>query len=730
MIEIVEVIIDTGGIPFSPRVKSDDGKSYLDCPRVVTDLVYDKAKEWYGEPLPYSIEERISTELYGDIVFKTIKELLEKEKLSEEEFEEQVHKKLHDEILKGVDNVKSIVKNHIKEQTDEDLTEEELEKKLDKSLGGVIGGGFDPIYLIAQRLVKHSNDEGYLVGSRGSVGSSFVATLMGITEVNPLPAHYRCSKCKLSIFEDEENNPLGATYSSGFDLPDKECPNCHIPMIKDGQDMPFATFLGFNADKVPDIDLNFSDLNQASAHAYTKVLFGENNVFRAGTIGTVAEKTAFGFVKGYCEEKGLGDMRTAEVERLAMGCTGVKRTTGQHPGGIVVIPDYMDVYDFTPYQFPAEDATAEWHTTHFDYHAIDQDVLKLDILGHSDPTQLRLIQLQSGTDIMKVPLDDKETMSIFTSTEALGVTKEQIMCNTGTLGIPEFGTPFTIKLVEDTKPKTFAELVKISGLSHGTDVWLGNAQELIQNNVVPFKDVIGCRDDIMVNLMYYGLEPIKAFKIMEFVRKGRASKEPETWKEHEKTMKEANIPEWFINSCAKIKYMFPKAHAAAYVISAFRIAWYKVHMPVYFYASWYSSKATDVDIEAMIKGYNAIKARIEDIQVKGYEATNKENGQAESLKVALEATARGIKFLNVDLYKSDATVWVAKNDTEIYPPFNAIDGLGDTVAKKIVEEREKQPFISIEDVQKRGKVSKTLIDKMVTMEILKDLPESNQLSLF
>ena len=730
MVEIVEVIIDTGGIPFSPRVKSDDGKSYLDCPRVVTDLVYDKAKEWYGDPLPYSIEERISTELYGDIVFKTIKEQLEKENLSEEEFTVKVHKTLHDEILKGVDNVKSLVRNHIKETSEEELSEEELEKKLDKSLGGVIGGGFDPIYLIAQRLVKHSNDEGYLVGSRGSVGSSFVATLMGITEVNPLAAHYRCSKCKMSIFEDEEGNPLGATYSSGFDLPDKECPHCHIPMIKDGQDMPFATFLGFNADKVPDIDLNFSDLNQASAHAYTKVLFGENNVFRAGTIGTVAEKTAFGFVKGYCEEKELGDMRTAEVERLAQGCTGVKRTTGQHPGGIVVIPDYMDVYDFTPYQYPAEDATAEWRTTHFDYHAIDQDVLKLDILGHSDPTQLRLIQLQSGTDIMKVPLDDKETMSIFTSTEALGVTTEQIMCNTGTLGIPEFGTPFTIKLVEDTKPKSFAELIKISGLSHGTDVWLGNAQELIANNVVPFKDVIGCRDDIMVNLMYYGLEPIKAFKIMEFVRKGKASKDPETWQQHKKTMEDANIPKWFIDSCQKIKYMFPKAHAAAYVISAFRIAWYKVHMPVYFYSSWYSSKATDVDLDAMIKGYNAIKARIEDIQVKGYEATNKENGQAESLKVALEATARGIKFLNVDLYKSDATVWVAKNDTEIYPPFNAIEGLGDTVAKAIVAEREKQPFISIEDVQKRGKVSKTLIDKMTEMGILKDLPDSNQLSLF
>ena len=730
MVEIIEVIIDTGGIPFSPRVKSDDGKSYLDCPRVVTDLVYDKAKEWYGDPLPYSIEERISTELYGDIVFKTIKEQVEKENLQEEEQNKKIYQILHDEILKGVDNVKALVRNHIKESSEEELSEEELEKKLDKSLGGVIGGGFDPIYLIAQRLVKHSNDEGYLVGSRGSVGSSFVATLMGITEVNPLAAHYRCSKCKMSIFEDENGNPLGATYSSGFDLPDKECPHCHIPMIKDGQDMPFATFLGFNADKVPDIDLNFSDLNQASAHAYTKVLFGEDNVFRAGTIGTVADKPAFGFVKGYCEEKELGDMRTAEVERLAQGCTGVKRTTGQHPGGIVVIPDYMDVYDFTPYQYPAEDATAEWRTTHFDYHAIDQDVLKLDILGHSDPTQLRLIQLQSGTDIMKVPLDDKETMSIFTSTEALGVTKEQIMCNTGTLGIPEFGTPFTIKLVEDTKPKSFAELIKISGLSHGTDVRLGNAQELIANNVVPFKDVIGCRDDIMVNLMYYGLEPIKAFKIMEFVRKGKASKDPETWQQHKKTMEDANIPKWFIDSCQKIKYMFPKAHAAAYVISAFRIAWYKVHMPVYFYSSWYSSKATDVDLDAMIKGYNAIRARIEDIQVKGYEATNKENGQAESLKVALEATARGIKFLNVDLYKSDATVWIAKNDTEIYPPFNAIEGLGDTVAKAIVAEREKQPFISIEDVQKRGKVSKTLIDKMVSMGILKDLPDSNQLSLF
>ncbi len=730
MIDIVEVIIDTGGIPFSPRVKSDDGSHYLDCPVVVTDLVYTKAKEWYGENLPYSIEERIATELYGDIVYKIIKKEAEEKNLSPEEFEKETHQRLHDEILKGSNNIKELVASYVKKTSEEDLNGEALEKAVKKKLGGVIGGGFDPIYLIAQRLVKHSNDEGYLVGSRGSVGSSFVATLMGITEVNPLAAHYRCEKCKLSIFDDDEGNPLGAEYSSGFDLPDKECPNCHIPMIKDGQDMPFATFLGFNADKVPDIDLNFSDLNQASAHAYTKVLFGEHNVYRAGTIGTVADKTAFGFVKGYCEDNGIMDMRTAEIERLAMGCTGVKRTTGQHPGGIVVIPDYMEVSDFTPYQYPAEDATAEWMTTHFDYHSIDQCLLKLDILGHSDPTQLRLIQLQSKTDIMKVPLDDKETMSIFTSTDALGVTKEQIMCNTGTLGIPEFGTPFTIKLVEDTKPTTFAELIKISGLSHGTDVWLGNAQELIQNNIVPFKDTIGCRDDIMVNLMYNGLEPIKAFKIMEFVRKGKASKDPETWKEHVKTMKEANIPEWFIDSCAKIKYMFPKAHAAAYVISAFRIAWYKVHMPVYFYASWYTSKATDVDVIAMNNGYNAIKTRLEDILGKGYEASNKENGQAESLKVALEATARGIKFLPVDLYKSEATVWVAASDTEIYPPFNSIDGLGDTVANKIVEERNKQTFLSIEDVSSRAKVSKTLIEKMTEMGIFDGMPESNQLSLF
>ena len=413
-----------------------------------------------------------------------------------------------------------------------------------------------------------------------------------------------------------------------------------------------------------------------------------------------------------------------------MGCTGVKRTTGQHPGGIVVVPDYMDVSDFTPFQFPAEDPTSAWRTTHFDYHAIDQDLLKLDILGHSDPTQLRLIQELSGTDVSKVPLDDKDTMSIFTSTKALGVTNEQIMCDTGTLGIPEFGTPFTISLVYETKPTTFAELIKISGLSHGTDVWLGNAQELIKNNIVPFKEVIGCRDDIMVYLMYHGVEPIKAFKIMEFVRKGRASKDPETWKTHKETMEKAGIESWFIDSCQKIKYMFPKAHAAAYVISAFRIAWYKVHMPVYFYASWLTSKATDVDVEAMIKGYDAIKANIEDIQLKGYEATNKELGMLESLKVCLEATARGIKFVPIELDKSGSTVWGVKDETSIYPPFSSIDGLGDVVANNIVKERDKKEFLSIEDLQNRCKISSTLVDKMKSMKILDGMPESSQLSLF
>ena len=723
-----DVIIQTGGVPFSPRVKSDDGKTYLDCPKEVTNLVYTKAEEWYGNPLPYNIEGRLGTELYGDIVLTSVRYFLDKEGANTDE---EAFKKLHETIISGKDNVNKLVKDYLKETTEEELSEEELEKKLKKSLGGVIGAGFDPIYLIAQRLVRKSNSDGFLVGSRGSVGSSFVATMMNITEVNPLPAHYRCPKCKHSIFDDEEGVALGKTYASGFDMPNLKCPNCNTDMIKDGQDIPFATFLGFNADKVPDIDLNFSDLNQAAIHEYTKVLFGVDNVYRAGTIGTVAEKTAYGFVKGFFEDKGI-NKKSIEIERLAKGCTGVKRTTGQHPGGIVVIPDYMDVYDFTPYQFPAEDPNSAWRTTHFDYHKIEDDVLKLDILGHSDPTQLRMIQDLTKTDVSKVPLDDKETMGIFQNPKTLGVTSEQILCNTGTLGIPEFGTKFTIQMVEDTKPTTFGELIKISGLSHGTDVWLGNAQELIKNKVIPFSECIGCRDDIMVYLMHHGLKPITAFKIMEFVRKGKASKPKEKaqWQEYEKILKEAGIADWYIESCKKIKYMFPKAHASAYVTSAFRIAWYKVHMPVYFYASWLTSKAADVEVLTMIGGYDAIKNRLVDINNKGRDASKKEQDVQESLHVCLEATARGIKFLPVSLYESEATTYVVKSDNEIIPPFNSIEGLGETVAKNIVKERNKKGFLSIEDVQVRAKISETLIESMKQMGIFDGMDESNQLSLF
>ena len=719
-----EVIIDTGGIPFSPKIENSI--------KTVINMVYEKAKSWYGEVLPYNIEERIANELYGDSVLSSIKhKLLKEQKLSDEDLEKESFTKLHEIIFAGDEEVRKVVGEKIKDNSNKKLSKEELNKAIDKNLGGIIGGGFDVIYLIAQKLVKHSNDEGFLVGSRGSVGSSFVATMMGITEVNPLPAHYRCPKCQHSIFHDSKGQALGATYSSGFDLPDKKCPKCKTNMIKDGQDMPFATFLGFNADKVPDIDLNFSDLNQASAHNYTKVLFGEDNVYRAGTIGTVAEKTAFGFVKGFIEDRGI-KMRTAEVERIANGCTGVKRTTGQHPGGIVVIPGYMDVFDFTPFQYPADDANSSWRTTHFDYHAIDQDVLKLDILGHTDPTQLRLIQNIRGVPVVDdVALDDKDTMGIFLSPEPLGVTKEQIMNETGTLGIPEFGTPFTIGMLIDTKPKTFAELIKISGLSHGTDVWLGNAQELIRSGKVEFKNVIGCRDDIMVYLMYHGVEPLKAFKIMEFVRKGKASKEPNTWKGHVEVMKKAGIEDWFIDSCAKIKYMFPKAHAAAYVISAFRIAYYKVHYPTIYYATYFSTRFADFDITCMINGYNSIKKRIIDINNKGYDISNKEASILETLKLALEATARGIVFGNLDIMKSDAKNFtIADDGITLIPPFRTIDGLGDTVAQSIMEEAKKKPFISIEDFQKRCHVSTTLVDKMKAMNLFEGMPESSQLSLF
>ncbi len=709
-IEEIEVIIDTPN-PFAPKIPHSV--------ETMTELVYTKALELYGNPLPLNIEERLAKELYGDA-------LIEACKLEEEEIT-KAFSLVHKIINEGKVAVKDMVKKHLDSS---EGTDEEKDTIAYKKLGGIIGANYDVIYLIAQKLVKHSNDEGFLVGSRGSVGSSFVANMMGITEVNSLPAHYRCPKCKKSIFDDEEGKSLGVTYSCGFDLPDKKCPECGMKMQKDGHDIPFATFLGFNADKVPDIDLNFSDLNQASAHEYTKVLFGVDNVYRAGTIGTVAEKTAYGYVKGYCEEKGI-IMRSIETERLAKGCTGCKRTTGQHPGGIVVIPDYMEVFDFTPFQYPAEDPSSPWRTTHFDYHAIDADVLKLDILGHTDPTQLRMIQDLTGDDVTKVPLDDKETMALFTGTKSLKVTKEQILCDTGTLGVPEFGTPFTIQLVKDAKPTTFAELVKISGLAHGTDVWLGNAQELIQKNICPFKDVIGCRDDIMVELMNKGVPAIKAFKIMEFVRKGKAGTDPETWAGFVETLKEYNIPDWYITSCQKIQYMFPKAHAAAYVTSAFRIAWYKVHKPLVYYCTYFSTRFDDFDPEVMVKGYDAIRSKMLELQSKGYDATNKDASLLETLKLALEATARGVKFKMIDIKKSEGKNFVMEeSENALILPFASLDGLGDAVATKIMEERSEKQFYSVEDFSNRGKVNQSTIEKMRTLGIFEGMPETSQLSLF
>ncbi|MGE0910056.1 PolC-type DNA polymerase III [Bacillus atrophaeus] len=592
-----------------------------------------------------------------------------------------------------------------------------VEARIEKELKSIIGHGFAVIYLISHKLVKRSLDDGYLVGSRGSVGSSLVATLTEITEVNPLAPHYVCPECRHSEFFND------GSVGSGFDLPDKMCPNCNTPLKKDGHDIPFETFLGFKGDKVPDIDLNFSGEYQPHAHNYTKVLFGEDNVYRAGTIGTVAEKTAYGYVKGYAGDHNL-HMRGAEIDRLVQGCTGVKRTTGQHPGGIIVVPDYMDIYDFSPIQFPADATGSEWKTTHFDFHSIHDNLLKLDILGHDDPTVIRMLQDLSGIDPKTIPTDDPEVMKIFQGTESLGVTEEQIGCKTGTLGIPEFGTRFVRQMLEDTKPTTFSELVQISGLSHGTDVWLGNAQELIHNNICELSEVIGCRDDIMVYLIYQGLEPSLAFKIMEFVRKGKGLT-PE-WEEE---MKNNKVPDWYIDSCKKIKYMFPKAHAAAYVLMAVRIAYFKVHHALLYYAAYFTVRADDFDIDTMIKGSTAIKAVMDDINSKGLDASPKEKNLLTVLELAREMCERGYSFQKVDLYRSSASEFIIDGNSLI-PPFNSIPGLGTNAALNIVKARGEGEFLSKEDLQKRGKVSKTILEYLDRHGCLEALPDQNQLSLF
>ena len=600
-----------------------------------------------------------------------------------------------------------------------------VDLRIEKELTSILGNGFAVIYLASQMLVQRSNERGYLVGSRGSVGSSFVATMIGITEVNPLSPHYVCAQCQYSEFITD------GSYGSGFDMPNKDCPNCGHKLSKNGQDIPFETFLGFDGDKVPDIDLNFSGEDQPSAHLDVRDIFGEEYAFRAGTVGTVAAKTAYGFVKGY--ERDYGKFyREAEVERLAQGAAGVKRTTGQHPGGIVVIPNYMDVYDFTPVQYPADDVTAEWQTTHFNFHDIDENVLKLDVLGHDDPTMIRKLQDLSGIDPNDIPMDDPSVMALFSGTDILGVTSEQIGTSTGMLGIPEFGTNFVRGMVDETHPTTFAELLQLSGLSHGTDVWLGNAQDLIKTGIADLSTVIGCRDDIMVYLMHAGLDPKMAFTIMERVRKGLWLKISEEERNgYIEAMKANNVPEWYIESCGKIKYMFPKAHAAAYVMMALRVAYFKVHHPIYYYCAYFSIRAKAFDIKTMGAGLDAIKRKMQEIaeKRKNNEASNVEIDLYTTLEIVNEMWERGFKFGKLDLYRSDATEFIIDGDTLI-PPFVAMDGLGENVAKQLVRARQDGEFLSKTELRKRGGLSSTLVEKMDEMGILGNMPEDNQLSLF
>lgn len=591
-----------------------------------------------------------------------------------------------------------------------------VEKRLDKELNSIINNGYAVMYIIAQKLVTKSLNDGYLVGSRGSVGSSFVATMSGITEVNPLPPHYICPKCKYSEFV------LDGSYGSGVDMPDKNCPNCGTKMKKDGHDIPFEVFLGFEGDKEPDIDLNFSGDYQPIAHKYTEEIFGTGHVFRAGTIGTLADKTAYGFVKKYFEEKNLL-VHNAEIKRLVMGCTGAKRTTGQHPGGVMVVPKDRDIYEFTPIQHPADAQDSDIITTHFDYHSISGRLLKLDILGHDDPTVIRMLEDLTGVNAREIPLDDKETMSLFTSVDALNIKPEDINCTVGTLGLPEFGTRFVRQMLVDTKPTTFAELVRISGLSHGTDVWLNNAQDIIKEGKATLKEVISTRDDIMLFLISKGMDKKLSFKIMESVRKGKGIKDEEI-----EEMKKHDVPDWFIQSCKKIKYMFPKAHAVAYVIMAFRIAYFKVHYPEAFYATYFTVRADEFNLDIM-NSIEKIKENIRLIESKGNNATAKEKGLLTILEVGLEMYLRGLKFTDVDLYKSDAIKFLITKDG-ILPPLNSLEGIGKQAAKIIAEERKNGKFLSIEDLRNRTRISKTVIDILKQHRCLQDIPESNQLSLF
>ncbi len=596
-----------------------------------------------------------------------------------------------------------------------------VQKRMDRELGCILGYGYAVMYMIAHKLVKKSNEAGYLVGSRGSVGSSFAAYLAGITEVNALAPHYICPKCKKSIFFEN------GEYNIGIDMPDKDCPDCGERMTKDGFNIPFETFLGFEGDKVPDIDLNFSGEYQATAHKYVGELFGEEFVFKAGTIGTIAEKNAIGYARKYYEQKGIVPTR-AELKRASKGLVGVKNTTGQHPGGIIVCPKTMDIHDFCPVQHPAENKESGIITTHFDFHSIHDNLLKLDILGHDDPSTIRMLENLTGLDATKIPLDDPETMRIFSSTETIGVTPEQIKSKVGTFGIPEFGTSFTRQMLLDTLPTTFYELVLIAGLSHGTDVWLGNAQELIKEGTATLSEVIGVRDDIMTYLMNKGVEPKTAFTIMEFVRKGRAAKEgmPENF---EQAMIENNVPKWYIDSCKKIKYMFPKAHAAAYVMMAFRVAYFKVHYPLEFYIAYYTVRADLFDGKIMAKGDEHLQAEMKKLLERQDSWSATEKSVFTICEIVHEMYQRGIEFMPVDLYESDAFKF-QRVDGKIRLPINAFQGVGDAAAQNIVDARKDGEFMSVEDLKQRAKLTKTVIEVLSENGCLKGMTETSQISIF
>lgn len=592
-----------------------------------------------------------------------------------------------------------------------------VETRMKKELESIIKNGFAVMYMIAHKLVRKSLEDGYLVGSRGSVGSSFVAFLTDITEVNALPPHYVCQNCRFSEFVTD------GSVGSGCDMQDKPCPRCGTPLNKDGHNIPFETFLGFGGDKAPDIDLNFSGDYQPVAHKYTEVLFGEGNVFRAGTINTLADKTAFGHVKNYFEGRGkiLGK---AETARLIEGCTGVKKTTGQHPGGIIVLPKGHDIHEFTPVQHPADKDGSDIITTHFDYHSIDKNLLKLDLLGHDDPTVIKMLEDLTGVDAKKIPLDDKETMSLFSSAKALGVTSEEIGSEVGTYGVPEFGTKFVRQMLVETKPKTFSDLIRISGLSHGTDVWNNNAQDLIRKGICTLASCICTRDDIMTYLIQKDLSPLDAFNIMESVRKG-GGLTPE-W---EAVMREHNVPEWYISSCKKIKYMFPKAHAAAYVTMAFRIAWFKVHYPLQFYLAYFSVRADSFEYDLMCHGKKKVLESISDIESRGKEASPKERSLVPILEVCAEMYARDINFCSVDLYKSHPKKFVEDNGF-IRPPLNSLSGLGTAAAESIAAEREKGAFVAVDDLVARTGITKAVVETLKNAGCLEGLAESAQLSMF